>query len=256
MAYSTNSGDIPKIQLESKEDVLFLERQFSDFLLGTLKNNSTLRNSSMTSAQRQEAESLVLDKLQMWTKDIWAMAGHSMSVNGFGYAEAMQEKSRIDPLDEALKSEVEALREEADALLLSVTNKRRTVPKQIERLVDDAVWRESVAAENTTEIEGLEETDTGDLPYIDDRVNGEFEHALRMASAVAEQAPHTADELRQLTDTLNDTKARAAIEAEDDRKVREILLPAKTTSLRNAPPASDKHQLLAYKAALHAISSD
>ncbi|KAJ2355555.1 hypothetical protein IWW50_002720, partial [Coemansia erecta] len=182
MTYSTSSGDIPKIQLESKEDVLFLERQFNDFLSQTLQNNAALRDSTMTSEQREEAESLVLDKLNKWTRDIWVMAGHSMSVNGFGYAEAMQEKSRIEPLDEALKGEVEGLREEADSLLLSVTNKRRTVPKQIERLVDDAVWRESAAAENTTEIKGLQETDAGELPFVDDRVNGEFEQALRLAS--------------------------------------------------------------------------
>ncbi|KAJ2341565.1 hypothetical protein IWW50_006478, partial [Coemansia erecta] len=78
--------------------------------------------------------------------------------------------------------------------------------------------------------------------------------ALRLASSVAEQAPRTAEELRQLAETLKDTKARAVVEAEGDRKVREILLPEKSTALRNAPPASEKHQLLAYKAALHAIS--
>ncbi|KAJ1832088.1 hypothetical protein LPJ63_003794 [Coemansia sp. RSA 2711] len=251
MAYSS-SGDIPKIQLESREDVEYLQQQFDEILEQTLQSNAALRDAPMSREQRAEATALVLEQLRKWTGDMWALAGHSMTVNGFAYADAMQERARVEPLDESLKSEVAALRDEHDALLLAVSEQRRRVPAQIERLVADAVRRESRAAELTTKLRGLdgsgEQGDAG-LPYIDERVNGEYARALALAQAVAAGAPATAEQLRLLADTVRDTQARAAGAAEDDRMVREILLP------RAHGPGS-AHQLLAYKAALHAITAE
>ncbi|KAJ2448642.1 hypothetical protein EV183_005335 [Coemansia sp. RSA 2336] len=258
---SGNNGDIPKIQLESKEDVHFLQAQFTTFLEKTLENNATLRDSQMTAEQRREAEELIKDRLLKWTNDMWELAGHSITVNGFGYHEAMKEKSRIEPLNEQLKSEVEQLQEEADSLLLSVSSKRRTVPAQIERLARDSVWRESVAAERTVEIKGeaaaagaaaSEQT----LPYIDDRVNSDLEQALKLAQKVNDEVQGTVEALKQTTEAMKDTKARAAAEAQDDCKVREILLPKKPTLLHSTQGTSENLQLLAYKTALHAITSE
>ncbi|KAJ2713215.1 hypothetical protein H4R19_002361 [Coemansia spiralis] len=256
MAYSSGgaaSGDIPKVQLESKDDVVFLQQQFSEFVEQTVASSSTLREAGLNEAQRKEAQQLVLEQMRRWTLDMWAMAGHSISVNGFGFGEAMAEKSNIEPLDEELKGEVEALREEADSLLLSVSSRRRTVPGQIERLVADAVWRESLAARSTEAIRGLDEPLQADLPFIDGRVNAEFESALGLTAKLAAEAPATADRLRQLGEILHDTGTRAAAEAEDDSKVRSIMLPEK--SARGTAGGLDA-QLLAYRAALHAISTD
>ncbi|KAJ2777280.1 hypothetical protein H4R18_005228 [Coemansia javaensis] len=237
-------GDIPKVQLESKEDVHFLQQQFSEFLEQTVDSNATLRDAGMTAEQRREAKQLVMDRLSGWTRAIWAMAGDSISVNGLAFGEAMSEQANMEALDEGLKGEVEALREEADALLLAVTERRRTVPGQIERLVADAVWRESVAADATAAIRGLRAEPADELPYIDGRVNGEFEAAARLAARVVAEAPETAARLRRLDETVRDTQRRAAAEAEDDRKVRGILL---------AGAPQPQSQLLAYKAALHAV---
>ncbi|KAJ2850318.1 hypothetical protein IWW36_002004 [Coemansia brasiliensis] len=265
MAFSSNgnngsNGDIPKIQLESKEDVHFLQAQFTTFLEKTLENNATLRDSQMTAEQRREAEDLIKDRLLKWTNDMWELAGHSITVNGFRYHEAMKEKSRIEPLNEQLKSEVEQLQEEADSLLLSVSGKRRTVPAQIERLARDSVWRESVAAERTVEIKGMDQeiaaVDEQTLPYIDDRVNSELEQALNLAQKVNDGAQDIVKALKQTTEAMEDTKARAAAEAQDDCKVREILLPKKPTLLHSTQGTSENLQLLAYKTALHAITSE
>ncbi|KAJ2746100.1 hypothetical protein GGI20_001652 [Coemansia sp. BCRC 34301] len=249
-----SSSDIPKIQLESKEDVLFLQRQLTSFLDQTLVSNVALRDAPFSKEQRSEAQKLVLERLQQWTQNVWALAGPSMAVNGFAYDEAMSEKSRIEPLDESLKAEVEALRESADSLLLSVTSKRRAVPDQIERLVADAVWRESLAAEHTTVIKGLG-TETGEedvpLPYVSERVNTEFEHALGLAQTVRKEAPKTAARLRGLAETVEDTRMRVARDSESDLSVRSVLVdqPAQ------AGASVDAH-LLAHKAALHAITAD
>ncbi|KAJ2082539.1 hypothetical protein H4R24_001484 [Coemansia sp. RSA 988] len=260
MAYSSgkgsSTGDIPKIQLESKEDVVYLQQQFTDFLGQTLSNNSALRDASLQPEQRAEAEQLIQSQLQKWALDIWKVAGQSVAVNGLGFAEAMEEKSKIQSLDEALKSEVEQLREEADSLLLSVTNKRRTVPGQIERLVADSVWRESLAAENTTAIRGLEEPEERDLPFIDGRINGEFEAAVGMASKLAGLAPDTIERLVELEDLTKDTKARAETASGDDAKVRKTLFPASQSATRHLPATTPDAQLLAYNAALHAITTE
>ncbi|KAJ2794356.1 hypothetical protein H4R20_006254 [Coemansia guatemalensis] len=260
MAYNNSkgnsTGDIPKIQLESKEDVVYLQQQFTDFLGQTLSNNSALRDASLQPEQRTEAEQLIHSQLEKWALDIWKVAGHSVAVNGLGFAEAMEEKSKIEPLDEALKSEVEQLREEADSLLLSVTNKRRTVPGQIERLVADSVWRESLAAENTTVIRGLEEPEERDLPFIDGRVNGEFEAAVEMASKLEDLAPDTVKRLVELEELAKDTKARTETASEDDARVRQTLFPASQSSTRHPPASTPDAQLLAYNAALHAITSE
>ncbi|KAJ2908606.1 hypothetical protein GGI21_002718 [Coemansia aciculifera] len=258
---NSSSSDIPKIQLESKEDVLFLQRQLATFLDQTLSSNAALRDAPFSDEQRSEAQKLVLERLQQWTHNVWALAGPSMAVNGFAYDEAMSEKSRIEPLDESLKAEVEALREEADSLLLSVTSKRRAVPDQIERLVADAVWRESLAAENTTAIKGLkvkekEEKEEGEeqsLPYVSERVNAEFEYALGLAQKVRAEAPKTAAKLRTLAETVEDTKERVARDHEDDLRVRRVLTDQ--PAMQQAGASVDAH-LLAHKAALHAITAD
>ncbi|KAJ2724852.1 hypothetical protein GGI07_001705 [Coemansia sp. Benny D115] len=249
-----SNTDIPKIQLESKEDAHFLQAQLTDYLTRSLDSNTALRDGPFTAEQRAEARQLVLDRLNKWTSEIWDMAGQSISINGFSFDEAMQEKSRIEPLDEGLKSEVQGLREEADALLLSVTEKRRTVPMQIERLGKDAVWRESVAAENTTEIKGLAPVQDDGLPYVDDRVNGEFEAALKTARKLGETAESTRERVERVAGALEDTRERVLKDAESDARVRRVLLG-------NAPASSvdgmsAEAQALAHKAALHAICTD
>ncbi|KAJ2408907.1 hypothetical protein GGF41_006629 [Coemansia sp. RSA 2531] len=255
MSGGSSSSDIPKIQLESKEDVLFLQRQLTSFLDQTLGTNAALRDAPFTDEQRSEAQKLVLERLQQWTQNVWAMAGPSMAVNGFAYDEAMSEKSRIEPLDEALKAEVEALREEADNILLSVTSKRRAVPDQIERLVADAVWRESLAAEHTTVIKGLGVEKDEPLPYVAERVNAEFEHALLLAQKIKAEAPGTAAKLRRLAETVEDTKERVVREHEDDLNVRRVLVDQPAQANKSVGTSVDAH-LLAHKAALHAIAAD
>ncbi|KAJ2828257.1 hypothetical protein GGI24_002438 [Coemansia furcata] len=255
MSGGSSSSDIPKIQLESKEDVIFLQRQLTTFLDQTLGTNAALRDAPFSDEQRTEAQKLVLERLQQWTQNVWAMAGPSMAVNGFSYDEAMSEKSRIEPLDEALKAEVEALREEADNLLLSVTSKRRAVPDQIERLVADAVWRESLAAEHTTAIKGLETGEDEPLPYVSERVNAEFEHALQLAQKLKAEAPGTAAKLRSLAETVEDTKERVAHGHEDDLNVRRVLVDQPAQTNKSSGVSVDGH-LLAHKAALHAITAD
>ncbi|KAJ2393559.1 hypothetical protein GGI23_005020 [Coemansia sp. RSA 2559] len=243
-----DGNDLPKIQLESKEDVEFLQHQFHDFLQKTVANNTTLRDTSLSPEQREEASALVLSKLEEWTKSIWAMAGTSMTINGFGFDEAMKEKSRISPLDESLRTEVQALREEADELLLSVTQKRRTVPDQIERLVRDGVGRESLVAENTTAIKGIlcAETDK-QLPYVDEAVNAEFGQSVGLVKKIETDAPASIAKMKRLLDTLDDASTRTT---DADADVKTVLIDASTDS-----GDLQKQQLLAYKAALHAIDN-
>ncbi|KAJ2514449.1 hypothetical protein GGI11_004082 [Coemansia sp. RSA 2049] len=288
---TADGSDLPKIQLESKEDVQFLQQQLGDFLRKTVAGNTTLRDSQLSEEQRAEAETLIMSRLEEWTGSMWTMAGSNMAVNGFAYEEAMQEKSRIEPLDEALRGEVRALREEADELLLAVTQKRKTVPDQIENLVRDGVARESLVAEKTTAIKGLSRADTdpntsstgsgggGSLPYVDEAVNSEFERAARLAKRIEKAAPASIDKMKQLLATLEDVAAGAgsAETADDGNNVRSALIGDGATDTADASvsasagngrfwkPAAgslaapaegddDQQQLLSYKAALHAVT--
>ncbi|KAJ2664327.1 hypothetical protein IWW48_000844 [Coemansia sp. RSA 1200] len=285
---TADGSDLPKIQLESKEDVQFLQQQLGDFLRKTIAGNTTLRDSQLSEEQRAEAEALIMSRLEEWTGSMWTMAGSNMAVNGFAYEEAMQEKSRIEPLDEALRGEVRALREEADELLLAVTQKRKTVPDQIENLVRDGVARESLVAEKTTVIKGLSRADTdpnasagGLLPYVDEAVNSEFERAARLAKRIEKDAPASIDKMKQLLATLEDVAAGAgSAETDDDgNNVRSALIGDGATDTADASvsasagngrfwkPAAgslavpadggdDQQQLLSYKAALHAVTQN
>ncbi|KAJ1868473.1 hypothetical protein H4R99_002343 [Coemansia sp. RSA 1722] len=256
-AAGTSNADIPKIQLESKEDVHFLQNQLNDYLTRALEKNTALRDGPFTDEQREQARQLVLANLQKWTSNVWTMAGDSMSINGFSYEEAMREKSRIEPLDEGLKTEVQTLRDEADSLLLSVANKRRTVPEQIERLSRDGVWRESVVAENTREIRGLKKADAaednGELPYVDDRINSEFESSAVAAKKISAAVDGAVGRVQRLAEVLQDTRARVEKDAEEDGNVRRVLLGVGAST---ANGLSTDAQMLAQKAALHAISPD
>ncbi|KAJ1720313.1 hypothetical protein LPJ53_005044 [Coemansia erecta] len=254
---SQSNADIPKIQLESKEDVLFLQKELNDYLAKTLDSNTALRDAPLSDEQREEARQLVLENLKKWTSEIWEMAGQSMSINGFSYDEAMREKSRIEPLDESLKFEVQSMREEADSLLLAVTEKRRTVPSQIQQLAHDSTWRESVVAESTHDVRGHKDDDLADddseLPYVDGRVNSEFESALKAAKKMSDEAGGSVTKMQQLESTLKDIKERTEAEADQDKHVRQVLLGSNHAGT-SVEAATTEGQHLLQKAALHAIS--
>ncbi|KAI7830807.1 hypothetical protein BX661DRAFT_180123 [Kickxella alabastrina] len=236
-----NNEDLP-----NKEDVLFLQKQLNEYLAQSLEKNATLRDGLFNDEQREEARQLVLQSMRKWTESIWQKAGPSMSINGFTFEDAMKEKDRVEPLNEGLKNEVQDLRNEVDELLLSSAAKRRTVPNQLEKLASDSVWRESMASEITREIRGI-------LPYIDDRVNGEFESALSLAQKIKVSIPETTAKIQRLAGTLQSTKEHIKKSAVEDREVRDILLGS---SLATGNYASEDSQQLAHKAALLAISSD
>ncbi|KAJ2782757.1 hypothetical protein GGI15_002812 [Coemansia interrupta] len=254
---SQSNVDIPKIQLESKEDVLFLQKELDDYLAKILDGNTALRDGPLNDEQREEARQLVLENLKKWTSDIWEMAGQSMTINGFSYEEAMREKSRIEPLDESLKFEVQAMREEADNLLLSVTEKRRTVPSQIQQLAQDSTWRESVVAESTHDVRGHKDDDMAEdeseLPYVDGRVNSEFESALKTAKKMSDEAGGSVAKMQQLESTLKGIKERTEAEADEDKHVRQTLLGNSQSGISTDASTTEGQHLL-QKAALHAIS--
>ncbi|KAJ1895254.1 hypothetical protein LPJ66_004705 [Kickxella alabastrina] len=248
-----NNEDLPKVQLESKEDVLFLQKQLNEYLAQSLEKNATLRDGLFNDKQREEARQLVLQSMHKWTESIWQKAGPSMSINGFAFEDAMKEKDRIEPLNEGLKNEVQDLRNEVDELLLSSAAKRRTVPNQLEKLASDSVWRESMASEITREIRGIVIPEEAELPYVDDRVNGEFESALSLAQKIKVSVPETTAKIQRLAGTLQSIKEHIKKSAVEDREVRDILLGS---SLATGNYASEDSQQLAHKAALLAISSD
>ncbi|KAJ1999844.1 hypothetical protein GGI04_004397 [Coemansia thaxteri] len=244
------TGDIPKIQLESREDVQFLQEQLRQFVAAAVGSSAALRGAGLSGEQQSEAAALVAGRAEEWAARVWAAAGRSMTVNGLAYAAAMAAgQARVEALDEALKADADALRDEADALLLAVAAKRRAVPGQIQRLVEDAAWRESLAAEQTTG--PPEESDVDrPLPYVNDRVNADFGQALELAQRVRADAPHTAASLRRVADAVADAKERAA----RDRAADDAVTRALANSAAPAPAADTL--LLAHKAALHAIQAD
>lgn len=247
---TTTAADIPRIQLESKEDVLFVQRQLDHFISQSLSQNSSLQE-NFSPHQQDQAHHLVLQKLHQWSQQIWETAGPSISVNGFPYPVAMNSQTqRTEPLDEDLKNEVETLQEEADNLLLKLAEKRKKVPDQIEQLNRDMVWRESLVAELTTEVKSKKPMeDNEELPYVDERLNGEFEQALKLAKQVNEEAPMTVERLKRLADTLKDTKMRADVEQVSEELARRVLLDGDQRD-------TETNRLLGYKQALRAISSE
>ncbi|PVU95459.1 hypothetical protein BB561_001817 [Smittium simulii] len=165
--YLESETDIPKIRVESKHDVTFVKGEFENLLLKCMENNTTIKDSSITTEAQAALKKILSEELLQWSDKVWDDVGSNMLINGlkyeqvFGYSqkEAGSGKRRnmsdsinhrrfqscdIEPLDENLQTEVKQLQMQADQLLLNVTKMRKEtfveLETDIEKSLEQIEW--------------------------------------------------------------------------------------------------------------------
>ncbi|KAJ1677800.1 hypothetical protein EV182_005409, partial [Spiromyces aspiralis] len=234
--------DLPRIQIESKDDVAFLQGQVRKSLKEALVRNPTFRALALrvknNEATEEEVRGLkemaqeVEEYIEAWSNELWRLAGPNISINGMPYEEVMKERDQYEPLDEKLKEQVKDLEAEADELLLRVTEHRRTVPQLVERLESDRIRRLSMLAERT-EIDTLDNVKdlidaNGELSVgrdweLPERLGPELEQTLSLLQSSLRDMPEALSKVQAATQTVDKLQQFATASAGDSRLKGELI---------------------------------
>lgn len=128
----------PKIQVESKHDIIFLIKELE------------------SSAKTIPGYDAVNTDISLWIKDIFKMASGNIQINGLEYDEAFKETIEYETLDESLRSKVASASELVAQLTLQVTQLRQRIPQEI---------RESVEEESNAFLKVLSDPITNDAEF-------------------------------------------------------------------------------------------
>ncbi|KAJ1985025.1 hypothetical protein H4R34_000282 [Dimargaris verticillata] len=135
--------DIPKVQVEAREDVLFLKSEFRKSVHQCLDSNRHLQRCREQSADKetdaqQHYTQLTGDidtLISQWVDNIFQLAGPNIQVNGLEYNQAMRPNVVMDDYDESLHQETQQLQAEVEALTILVAEQRKTIPDMLETAV-------------------------------------------------------------------------------------------------------------------------
>ncbi|ORX91374.1 hypothetical protein K493DRAFT_51350 [Basidiobolus meristosporus CBS 931.73] len=198
--------DIPKIQVDSKEDIKYLKNEFSQASEKAFKANEKLfvKGRKKNVDLEERAQGLV----NKWIEQMFKLAGNSLSVNGMEYKDAMTSAEEIEPFDEALHQEVLNLQLTTEELTMRVVERRKKVPEQVQFLVTDALKKGSMFASNI-ECLDTEEPVECTAEEIPTRVKKSYEDTVKLMNELKESIPNTLAKLERAQGVLEqESKAK------------------------------------------------
>ncbi|PVU99518.1 hypothetical protein BB559_000031 [Furculomyces boomerangus] len=164
--------DVPKIKIESKQDVLYIKNEFDSLLQKCLESSTTIGNSGLDEKTQNALKHILLQDLGKYSEEVWSDASCNILVNGMDCQEVMfsrhsdgigrkldklqkyglsePSKDDYEPLDESLNEEVRNLKAKADELLIRVTEKRRENYGVIEQAIKDELEKVCLVATKET----------------------------------------------------------------------------------------------------------
>ncbi|KAL1919767.1 uncharacterized protein VTP21DRAFT_1698 [Calcarisporiella thermophila] len=195
------NGDIPKIAVDTKDDVIYLKQQLQEAAFAALAEKCATENSKT----KKDVE----DLMNNWIEAIFSMAGKSMLVNGQDYDQAFEEVEEIEPFDEELNSKLIELHNRAEELTLKVAERRKNIPDQIEKLMQDVVLRQSMLSDRVV-FEGLEELENEydmsmeyDIPR-EDSIKQDYEQSVKMLAELRQSLPGNLSRIDRAKTVLQD----------------------------------------------------
>ncbi|CAG8794618.1 14222_t:CDS:2, partial [Racocetra fulgida] len=137
--------DIPKIQADTKEDILYIQEEIKTAALKTVEKHF----GSDADLQLGQTVTTLVKK-----------ASPNLEVNGLDYNVVLKEKDDTEPLNENLKHKVQMLQAEIEEKTALIAQKRKTLPDQAEVLIQDMIKKQSILvndAEFVNDREKMEE---------------------------------------------------------------------------------------------------
>ncbi|CAG8846914.1 3696_t:CDS:2, partial [Racocetra persica] len=121
--------DIPKIQADTKEDILYIQEEIKTAALKTVEKHF----GSDADLQLGQTVATLVKK-----------AAPNLEVNGLDYNVVLKEKDDTEPLNENLKHKVQMLQAEIEEKTVLIAQKRKTLPDQAEVLIQDMIKKQSI----------------------------------------------------------------------------------------------------------------
>ncbi|RKP34221.1 hypothetical protein BJ085DRAFT_39902 [Dimargaris cristalligena] len=228
----------PKIQVDSREDILFLKDELAKAARGFLSTNQAfLAFQEECTDQEKDGGSQRLGRAQQvvdvltvqWVDRLFQMAGYGIQVNGLEFEEAMLPDLEMEPYDEALHLETQNLQARVEDLTL------KKAPPQIGQPNAD-----------TSPLKSTEETRTES--YLPDRCHTEYSKAVDNIVEIKKALPATLAKLDRIQTALHDeqeirtndlvpnytgtaTKSEAGTIGTDDQSQQQALLERLTRPL-------------------------
>ncbi|KAJ1986521.1 hypothetical protein H4R33_003303 [Dimargaris cristalligena] len=265
----------PKIQVDSREDILFLKDELAKAARGFLSTNQAfLAFQEECTDQEKDGGSQRLGRAQQvvdvltvqWVDRLFQMAGYGIQVNGLEFEEAMLPDLEMEPYDEALHLETQNLQARVEDLTLKVAEQRRTIPAQIEKLAQAQAEHRNAYLDQLTNQEGPPQigqpnADTSPLKsteetrtesYLPDRCHTEYSKAVDNIVEIKKALPATLAKLDRIQTALHDeqeirtndlvpnytgtaTKSEAGTIGTDDQSQQQALLERLTRPLGHLP---------------------
>ncbi|RHZ67053.1 hypothetical protein Glove_303g135 [Diversispora epigaea] len=142
--------EIPKIQAEEKDDILWVQNNIYQVALEKIQKH--LGND--TDPQLRETVTNLVEK---WINDTFELMAPNLQVNGIDYNVALKGNDDIEPFNEGLCQKVHETRSQIDEETLILIQRRKTLPDQIKTIIQEILKIQANSVDNVDFTERKEE---------------------------------------------------------------------------------------------------
>ncbi|KAI8920885.1 hypothetical protein DFJ77DRAFT_139846 [Powellomyces hirtus] len=194
----------PRIQTESKHDIAFLKSLLQQHALASLQPHTVA-----------SPDAALLDShINSWVERTFALASHSILVNGVPYAKAMERAApEYEQLDESLSAELDAAHSRLVEATVRVARLRKTVPTTVREIINkDLASRRGEEKDCDVEAMEMEKENDEPLPkhHSPSSLVPELQKALAIPATLNSTLPTLAAKLGRADIVIRDLEAEAA----------------------------------------------
>ncbi|KAI9137160.1 hypothetical protein BKA69DRAFT_1170119 [Paraphysoderma sedebokerense] len=218
---TTNSHQtIPKIQTESKNDILYLQSILNEFVSKELEKvfpsssgESGVGRDGEGQSEKEKEREKVKEILDLWIQETFVKAGPNISINGIDYESAFKKEEEYTPLDSSLLSTLSTLEQELDQVSVSVMKKRSKWVDQICLMLEDVLKREADGVDGLSPLDDEMEVDENVKDQEQQEQSSKFtdiqttvqelEKSLGLLKELENNLPTNLAKLERVNDVLN-----------------------------------------------------
>ncbi|KAJ3331701.1 hypothetical protein HDU76_002459 [Blyttiomyces sp. JEL0837] len=213
----------PRIQIETREDILFVKDQLRQAAKQSLTNRMQTWNEKMdsTTDSNNGLTTAVEKEFEKFIEEVFTLASNNITVNGVSMDEAFKTVENFEPLDDSIRLTAESLMIAASATRTRLARFRTTLPFQLRDKMKEEIEKADssfksnnsagsseegqmdgmvVDFSSTAELQNVAETMIRDAPSL----NQERIWTLSMLSELKKIAPVTRSKWERSHTLMND----------------------------------------------------
>ncbi|KAI8914379.1 hypothetical protein EDD86DRAFT_268603, partial [Gorgonomyces haynaldii] len=195
----------PRIQMESKEDLEFLIKEFKQYARSLLQKEGESIAQVTQKRQQDNPETVTKQaahKIDKWIEHIFQLAGHGIAINGVPLAEA-QDEQVYQPLDENLRNQAQELQQQVQEAMVQIGQARKQAPQLVRSLVSSSL---EMLTDLTTKgrVEGSDLGEIENQPVNLTLTEKDYVHTLDLGNELLTDLPMTLEKAQQVSKLLDD----------------------------------------------------